>query len=649
MPSDQLSNTTRRHHTHISLKRLFPHIKPHSFQHYRHYISHIQQLQQTSFTSSYITNLSSHTLTPHESSLLSKGLSFVPTPQHTHKHIHTALKQVHSIYNKHKYFRNHPYQGTTHHHPFHIKSNWRAPSDNSTPSAPTIHTFLSDTPPHTNPQDHNHTPTQNNITPDERTALQHLIDHRDITIKASDKGGGITILDTDHYIAQIHSEHLQDQHTYQELPSSPTLQIATDTNTLIDFLYTYHHIDASTAAYLRPPTTPRTPIFYGKPKTHKPHIPLRPICSAIDSPTDNLARYITHFLQPLATLTPSYIRDSITFKQFLQDIPALPTNAYLCTADVKSLYTNIPTHEAIKEICAFINLHRHTLPSYAPNTHVFAIILEHILEHSTFSFDFQHFLQRHGTAMGCRMAPPYANIFMNTLDATIHREHDLILYYKRFIDDIFFIFLGTQTEIDTLQTELNQKHPKIQFTLTHSQDNINFLDLNIYIDQDTRTLKTNLFRKPTDCQAYLHAHSNHPTHIKTGIIYAQALRLNTLIDNADHLNEHLDILARALFTQGYKIQDINTGFTAALQHTQYDLLHRTRQPAAHTYHNTVIVPFSHTAQTVKQFLHKHTTQQQRENTADNQPPQLQTIFSRHRNLRDLLTHSNVNYRTPHLD
>ena len=39
-----------------------------------------------------------------------------------------------------------------------------------------------------------------------------------------------------------------------------------------------------------------------------------------------------------------------------------------------------------------------------------------ILTMNNFSFDNEHYLQKHGTAMGTRMAPSYANLFMGKFE-----------------------------------------------------------------------------------------------------------------------------------------------------------------------------------------------------------------------------------------
>ena len=242
-----------------------------------------------------------------------------------------------------------------------------------------------------------------------------------------------------------------------------------------------------------PPKPAHTPLFYGLPKVHKPNIPLRPIVSACDSPTNQLSNYVTHFIQPLVEILPSYIRDSKHFLQLLESLPPLLENAILVTADVTSLYTNIPHEEGIESVLHYMKLHANTLPPGAPSPHTIGVLLETILKNNNLSFMDRHFLQLVGTAMGTKAAPPYANLFMGRHEETI-REAFIwaIPFWKRFIDDIFLIFIGTTEQLQSMKDFMNNLHPTIKFTFEHSTQEISFLEMKIRIGADCK-LSTTLY------------------------------------------------------------------------------------------------------------------------------------------------------------
>ena len=281
------------------------------------------------------------------------------------------------------------------------------------------------------------------------------------------------------------------------------------------------------------------PLFYGLPKVHKPNIPLQPIVSACDNPTDQLSNCVTHFIQPLAEILFSYIRDSKHFLQPLESLPPLPENSILITADVTSLYTNISHEEGTETVLHYMKLHAGTLPPDAPSPHTISILLETILKNNNLSFMDKHFLQLVDTVMGTKAASPYANLFMERHEETI-REAFIwtILFWKRFIEDIFLIFLGTTNQLQSLQDFMNHLQPTIKFTFQHSIQQISFLDMNIQIGAD-RKLST-LYRKPTDCAALLHFHFNHSLKCKESIVFSPALRYNLLIADDNLLQKELD-------------------------------------------------------------------------------------------------------------
>ena len=71
--------------------------------------------------------------------------------------------------------------------------------------------------------------------------------------------------------------------------------------------------------YLSPQcSTP--PQMYGLPKIHKDGIPLRPIVSAIGSPTYRLAKQLAGILSPLPGKTDTYMKNSSEFARRIREI-----------------------------------------------------------------------------------------------------------------------------------------------------------------------------------------------------------------------------------------------------------------------------------------------------------------------------------------
>ena len=445
-----------RIYTPPSIKTLFP--QPQCKSSFRKFTTKSIKTYTSKYNRNTIHNLSDHTLTDDEFSVLSKGLSFVPTPRRTFQH------QMNISWNRFKtrmliqyFFRNSVHDKP---HPFKRKSNWiPPPSDN-----PTLVNFLTLTEQELTSINTPGRKTYSNLTIQEKKALNNLKNNQSIVIKPCDKSGGICIMNTRDYLTKIHT-HLQDHTTYKPLSHNPTNAIAKDACTLIEYLRSQHIIDKATMEFLLPPKDTRTPLFYGLPKIHKPDCPLRPIVSGCDGPTDHLSAYITHFIQPLASNLPSHIKDTKHFLNLIEKLPPLPPNALLVTADVTSLYTNIPHEDGIAAVIHFMEKYKHQLPTNCPPPHIVRVILDFILKHSTFKFMNTHIHQVRGTSMGTRMAPPYVNLFMGKEERNIILTFlHLIYFWKRFIDDTFPRLL-LPTQILDVFHEHNQPYYQIHIHL----------------------------------------------------------------------------------------------------------------------------------------------------------------------------------------
>ncbi|XP_065671740.1 uncharacterized protein LOC136089616 [Hydra vulgaris] len=439
------------------------------------------------FNNKLVTNLSKHVLTDDEKELLSLGLNFVPSITNTSLNIHiTAFERFKTTLLQQLYF------GTEEitRHPFHKKSNWSPPMTNN---KTIISIYLNLVESDITALVFSQLP-KDEKTPELIHALNSLMLNPTITIKKADKGGGICILDKTDYEEKI-SLLLSDKNTYKLLSEDPTKSIARDINNLIDYMFLHHMIDKKTSEFLRPKMPLRTPLFYGLPKIHKIGIPLRPIVSGCDGPIDNLSFFITEFIQPVAEQLPTYFKDTTHLLKLLQS-HVLETNNYiLVTADVISLYTNIPHREGIDAVKFYLNrAPPYNGPIKRPPTAFIDIILETILTHSNFQFSTDHFLQLTGTTMGTRMAPPFANLFMGRIDEKIIDQFSMwISSYKRLIDDIFFIFHGPPEKLTQVFEFMNAIHSTIKFAFNNSNNSINFMDLTINKKLDGK-LETTIFK-----------------------------------------------------------------------------------------------------------------------------------------------------------
>ena len=231
-----------------------------------------------------------------------------------------------------------------------------------------------------------------------------------------------------------------------------------------------------------------------------------------------------HYLQPLVKAISSYIKDTNDFINKIDNL-AVPLNSFLVKMEVKSLYTSIPNNEGIASVkTKYDHYPNKTIP-----TKIITTFLALILTLNNFIFNSKFYLQIKGCAMGTICAPSYANIFMSEFEEK--HIYPLIknksVIYLRYIDDIFMVWIKSESELRHFMNEINQKHQSIKFDFKFSKESIEFLDTLVYIDSKNR-LQTTLYKKPTDCQNYLHAKSAHPFSLKKSIPYSQALRIKRI-------------------------------------------------------------------------------------------------------------------------
>ena len=161
-------------------------------------------------------------------------------------------------------------------------------------------------------------------------------------------------------------------------------------------------------------TDPKPGRFYILPKVHKQGNPGRPIVSSNSHTTERISQFVDHHLKPLVQITQSFIKDTTHFLNKLEQLGQLPPNALLVTLDVSSLYTNIPHNEGITPSRHFLDTRDRN--SSIVGTETLCDLIRMILTMNNFTFNDKHYLQIHGTAMGTRMVPYYANLLLAKFD-----------------------------------------------------------------------------------------------------------------------------------------------------------------------------------------------------------------------------------------
>lgn len=348
------------------------------------------------------------------------------------------------------------------------------------------------------------------------------------------------------------------------------------------------------------PNTTKNGTLYILPKLHKPKFKVRPIISNIDHPTENISKFLHKTLLSTAKSAPTYIGNSQELINILKTTKT-NQNSIIITADITSLYTNIPTKTAIKHVTTMYN--QHNLKNKQKlKTNTIMTLLNNCLNNNIFTFDNQHFLQINGTAMGTTMAPTYANCYLKSLEESWKQRHpqfqQYILLFKRYIDDLILIYDNSNNDLETFIKQLEKCYQPLEITI-ESGKKCNYLDLTLEIDHNNQ-ITHNIYQKTTTPNI-LTDKSNHPTHIKENIIINEMKRINRLSQSYLHIKQKETNLLISAHKNHYKPKRLLT-LTKKSKHKTIT------KKSPNSYHNTIKLTYNQDTKKLKDTLHKLWTQ-----------------------------------------
>lgn len=297
-------------------------------------------------------------------------------------------------------------------------------------------------------------------------------------------------------------------------------------------------------------------VLYGIPKLHKQELTIRPIISNINHPTEQISTYLHNIMKTTAKASLTHLENSQALIDTLQNITP-DQNMYIITADIESLYTNIPNDLGEKTVTFETYLNPNRCYKKPKNPLTFQALLHNTLVNNIFDHNGNHYIQVNGTAMGTVMAPTYANIFLKHLEETRllnnpNLEHltKNIKCFKRYVDDFFLLYLNKNNTLPELIKTLKETYSPLTLKIKINK-NANFLDLEIKINTFMNRFDIKLYKKPIGNQQLLDPNSNHPPHIIKNIIKQEINRIEKNCNNEiDEQKEKNKIINKAR-TQKY--------------------------------------------------------------------------------------------------
>jgi hypothetical protein len=250
---------------------------------------------------------------------------------------------------------------------------------------------------------------------------------------------------------------------------------------------------------------------------------------------------------------------------------------------VVSLFTNVPVDEVLDVIKDLLTEDQ-TLAQRCPlQVDGIMELLEMCLRTTYFQVEDKFFQQKDGMAMGNSLSPVVSNIYMEhfeklALDTTEYKPTK----WLRYVDDMFIVWPHGPDKLQEFYHHINNLRPSIQFTMERESNNhLPFLD--VLVTKNGSFLSTNVYRKPTHTGRYLHFESNHPHHVKRGVVRSLIHRASIICqDRQDFLNEAKQI-KHDLALNGYPSAFVNSIINKPITISHLDTYMTT--------HGMVVIPY----------------------------------------------------------
>ena len=198
-------------------------------------------------------------------------------------------------------------------------------------------------------------------------------------------------------------------------------------------------------------------------------------------------------------------------------------------------------------------------PIKKPSSETLLRLAELVLTLNCFSFGDNYYKQINGVAMGTKMGPSYANLFVGFIENKFFSNYhgpksDL---YKRYIDDCVSATSSSKEELNLFINAVNSFHPALKYTWEISENSLAFLDIKLSINDNG--LSTSVHYKPTDSHNYLQHSSSHPQNVKNAIPFSQFLRLRRLCSDDTDFSNKCEEMCQFFKKRGYPDSAVTTG------------------------------------------------------------------------------------------
>eukprot|EP00116_Pleurobrachia_bachei_P000624 sb/3460886/ len=296
--------------------------------------------------------------------------------------------------------------------------------------------------------------------------------------------------------------------------------------------------------------------------------PIRLVHATRNGPLYRLEKWVSPYLTKLSKeyVGEEFLRDTDELLKQLNGMGELQGNTRVFTLDVQALYPSIRKDLALTALDHALS----NLRSRDDKAGAVKRFVKCILEETFVTFREVVYTTVEGIPTGNCISRQLADIFLHWLlfvecPRLIPRE---ALMWRRFIDDVFGIWRGSERQLANFISSLNRTTSSYGIIFGDHQfgETVNFLDTSVTIENSR--IHYRLYRKPTDARDYLKTDSYHPKHVFKSVIFSQMIRVINRNSRESTRLEDLNELKIDLLRSGQLERDLDHFQSKAVDRAQ---------------------------------------------------------------------------------
>jgi hypothetical protein len=439
-----------------------------------------------------------------------------------------------------------------------------------------------------------------NLNPAEKQVLHMLREQTELVLKPADKNLGLTLMRAAEYHAAVDA-HVADTRVYEDVTASVRVVIQKTCDKLQRLADRYAALlGEKLQEFLLLGLKMCTPAhLYMMPKLHKMRsltgpIVGRPIAACHSWVTTNMSKWLADKLNAALLKHDTVLIDRL---QFLRELDGMTVskNAWLLTFDVESLYPNVE-HKGCIHACAA------ALSGSSLEKTMIEECMQFVLESNVVCMRGRYYRQIFGGAMGTNCMPPAAQLYLAIMWEGVIKQQlgaAFPVFFRRFIDDGFVVFEGSEQELLSFLDTLNTALPNIKITYHYSQFQVDFLDLVVYKCMEDALgnpsgkvrLKVRTHQKVLNKYLYIPYTSYHHHGVFKSFINAEIIRYVVTNSDSCWFDSMVRKFTHRLCQRGYPRHLIDSIASRVSHSDRHKYLWRENKPAA-TDRSVLVVPYA---------------------------------------------------------